>query len=98
MVPRNYLDKLTRAVQAALDQSLRAVFITGSTAVGAYREGSSDLDVLVVVEGASRAGLERIVATCDHEVLPCPAEKLELVVYEVEELAAPHVPPRWSLN
>ena len=74
------------------------MFLTGSAAVGAYREGSSDLDVLVAVDGASRAGLERVVATCAHEVLPCPAEKLELVVYEVEELAAPHVPPRWSLN
>jgi hypothetical protein len=98
MVPRNYLDNLMTALGPALGESLRAVYITGSAAVGAYRPGSSDLDVLVVVEDASRADLERVVETCAHEVLPVPATKLELVVYELDELRAPHVPPRWSLN
>jgi hypothetical protein len=97
-IPRKYLDKLTSALGPALGDSLRAVYITGSAAVGAYRPGSSDLDVLVAAEGASRAQLEQVVATCSHNVLPVPATKLELVVYEVAELAAPHVPPRWSLN
>lgn len=95
---RNYLDKLSRALESALGTSLRAVFITGSTAVGADRPGSSDLDVLVAVAGATRAQLERVVLDCGDDVLPVPATKLELVVYEVGELAAPHVPPRWSLN
>jgi len=98
VLPRNYLDNLTSALERALDAAFRAVYITGSAAVGAYREGSSDLDVLVAVEGASRDALERVVASCAHEVLPCPAEKLELVVYELAELAQPHVPPRWRLN
>jgi hypothetical protein len=97
-IPRTYLDKLTGALEGALGEALRGVYITGSAAVGAYRPGSSDLDVLVAVEGASRAALERVVASCAHEVLPCPAAKLELVVYEVDELASPGVPPRWSLN
>src|SRR3954452_15050083 len=98
VVPRNYLDKLTSALAAALDGSLRAVYLTGSAAVDRYRAGDSDLDVLVAAESASRDQLEQIVATCSHDVLPCPATKLELVVYEIDELAAPHVPPRWSLN
>jgi hypothetical protein len=98
MVPRNYLDNLTSRLRAALGDALRAVYLTGSAAVGAYRPGSSDIDVLVAVDGADRAALERIVATCSHEALPGPAAKLELVVYPVEELARPHVPPRWSLN
>ena len=82
----------------ALGESLRATYLTGSAAVGAYRPGSSDLDVLVAVERASREQLERVVEACAHRVLPVPATKLELVAYEVEELAAPHVPPVWSLN
>jgi hypothetical protein len=98
VLARNYLDNLTSALERALEQTLRAVYITGSAAVGAYRQGSSDLDVLVAVEGVSRAALERVVASCSHEALPCPAEKLELVVYELDELAQPHVPPRWRLN
>jgi len=97
-VSRNYLDNLTAALGAAFGDSLRGVYITGSAAVGAYREGTSDIDVLVAVEGAQRPQLERVVATCAHERLPVPATKLEMVVYEVAELGAPHVPPRWSLN
>ena len=30
--------------------------------------------------------LERVVAMCGHETLPCPARKLELVVYELAAL------------
>jgi Nucleotidyltransferase domain len=93
-----YLDGLTSALHNALGTSLRAVFLTGSAAVGAYRQGSSDVDVLVAVENADREALERVVETCAHEVLPCPATKLELVVYELDALAAPGRRPRWSLN
>jgi predicted nucleotidyltransferase len=97
-LPRKYLDNLTGVLSAALGASLRGVYITGSAAVGAYREAASDIDILVAVEGARRDQLEAVVATCAHEVLRCPATKLELVVYEAGELANPHVPPRWSLN
>jgi hypothetical protein len=98
MDPRKYLDDLLTRLGPALGSSLRAVYITGSAAVGAYRPGSSDLDVLVAVEGAEREQLERVVRDCAHDLLPVPATKLELVVYEIDELAAPHVPPRWRLN
>jgi hypothetical protein len=98
VVPRNYLDNLSSALGEALQNSLRGIYLTGSAAVGAYRADSSDLDVLVAVEGADRAALERVVSTCSHDALPCPAEKLELVVYETDALAAPSARPRWSLN
>lgn len=98
MIPRKYLDKLLSALQTALGGALRAVYLTGSAAVGSYRRGTSDLDVLVAVDGAERAALERVVASCAHDVLPCPATKLELVVYTVDALVAPGARPRWSLN
>jgi hypothetical protein len=98
VVPRKYLDNLALALEAALGGSLRAIYLTGSAAVGAYRPGTSDLDVLVAVESAEHAALERVVASCSHEALPCPARKLELVVYELAALAAPGERPRWSLN
>jgi nucleotidyltransferase-like protein len=93
-----YLDGLTTGLHNALGESLRAVFLTGSAAVGAYRPGSSDVDVLVAVDGARHDALERVVGMCAHDVLPCPATKLELVVYELDSLASPGWPPRWSLN
>src|SRR3954467_631502 len=88
-VPRNYLDALTTALRSALGQTLAAVYLTGSAAVGAYRQGVSDLDVLVVAQGAERPQLDAVVAACAHEALRCPAEKLELVVYEAAVLAQP---------
>jgi hypothetical protein len=97
-VSHAYLDRLQAALGAALGETLRAVYLTGSAAVGAYRQGKSDLDVLVVADPAERMRLEAVVATCAHAVLPCPAEKLELVVYEPAVLAAPGSAPAWSLN
>src|SRR4051794_19988393 len=94
VVPLNYLKELIGALEAALGESLLAVYLTGSAAVGAYRDGASDLDVLVVVDGASPSGLQAVVETCAHAVLPCPATKLELVVYERSALGA----LAWSLN
>src|SRR4051794_31913048 len=93
-VLREYLDHLSRRLQKALGDKLSAVYLTGSTAVGAHRPGASDIDVLVVVERAERDALERVVELCAHEALPCPAEKLELVVYERSGIAD----TRWSLN
>jgi Nucleotidyltransferase domain len=95
---RNYVDALAGAIRDALGTQLRAVYLTGSAAVGAYVPAESDIDVLVAVEGADRAALERVVEMCGHEALPCPARKLELVVYELVALAQPDARPRWSLN
>jgi hypothetical protein len=98
MLPPIYLDHLMSALDGAFGNSLNAAYISGSAAVGAYQAGTSDLDVLVAVDVAERSALDRIVATCSHEALPCPATKLELVVYEAAALASPGRRPRWSLN
>lgn len=98
LAPLLYVEALVAALEAALAGALRAVYLSGSAAVGAYRPGSSDVDVLVVAEPADRARLEAVVARCSHEALPCPATKLEMVVYEPGALAAPGESPRWSLN
>ena len=81
-------------LQKAFGANLLGSYLTGSSAVGAHREGSSDIDVLVVVDRADRGALDRVVMTCSNEVLPCPATKLELVVYEHPSLET----ARWSLN
>jgi hypothetical protein len=98
MTLKQYLDTLIRSLRDAFGETLAGVLLSGSASVGAYVQGRSDIDVLVAVDGASREQLQRVVATCGHEVLPCPATKLELVVYELDELAAPAERPQWSLN
>lgn len=94
----HYLNALATRLQGAFGDRLRGVLLSGSASIGAYVQGRSDIDVLVAVEGADRKSLERVLSSCSHEALPCPATKLELVVYELDALAAPAWPPRWSLN
>lgn len=94
----SYLAELRSRLGNALATRLVGVYLTGSAAVGAFRPGSSDVDVLVVVDGAEPSQLDAIVARCSHEALPCPASKLELVVYERDALATPGQVPLWSLN
>ena len=93
-----YLDDLSSEVRSAFGRSLHGLYLTGSMAVGGYRPGRSDIDVIAVVTDASREQLEDVVARCRHEALPCPAPKLELVVYDAEAIAAPGERPGWSLN
>ncbi len=54
--------------------------------------------MLVAVDGATAEGLDTVVELCRHEAYPCPAAKLELVVYETDVLREPDAQPRWSLN
>jgi hypothetical protein len=50
--------------------------------------GASDLDVAVIWDGPVDDP-EAVVAPLLHSALPCPAKKLELVVYRAEQAAAP---------
>jgi hypothetical protein len=93
-VEPDYLAELSARLGGA-----RAVYLIGSPALGAYRPGRSDLDVLAVVDAPlAAAQRERIVACCSHDALPCPARRLELVVYTAEQVAAPARDQRWELN
>jgi predicted nucleotidyltransferase len=73
-----YLDELVgRLAEAA---ALDAAYLFGSAAQGAYEHGRSDVDVIAVTSRpSSRAQKEALAAAAQS--LPCPARKLELVVY-----------------
>jgi len=73
-----YLEELVRRLAAVVD--LDAVYVFGSAAQGAYEHGRSDVDVIAVTtRPSSQAEKEALAAAA--ESLPCPARKLELVVY-----------------
>lgn len=81
MTERDYLDELARRIAAALP--VKAVAPIGSWSRGEYVPGRSDLDVVAVAAvPVTDAQREAIVAACEHDALPCPATKLELVIYE----------------
>lgn len=54
------LDALEKSLRAILEKSLVGIIVYGSAARGEYREGSSDLDVLVVLADTSRETLGKI--------------------------------------
>jgi predicted nucleotidyltransferase len=69
------------------------VVAIGSWALGDYVPGVSDLDVAVVTDGAA-PDLDPV----RHAALPCPARKLELVVYSADQAAAPTRDLRFVLD
>jgi predicted nucleotidyltransferase len=73
-----YLDELVDRLTAVVD--LHAVYLFGSAAQGAYEHGRSDVDVIAVTARPSSQKEKEAIATA-AESLPCPARKLELVVY-----------------
>jgi predicted nucleotidyltransferase len=73
-----YLDELVRALGAVAE--LDAVYVFGSAAQGAYEHGRSDVDVVAVTARPSSPAEKQALADA-AESLPCPARKLELVVY-----------------
>ena len=59
----------------------------------------SDIDVAVVVEsGLGDGAVEQLVAGLDHASLPCPARRLELVVYRLGVARSGGVGPDFELN
>jgi hypothetical protein len=73
-------------------------YLIGSGAIGDFTPGLSDLDVAVVTHGPlDQATKARLAGMVSHRVLPCPARRLELVVYSAGRMASPH-PWHFELN
>jgi predicted nucleotidyltransferase len=73
-----YLDELVRRLSEVVE--LDAVYLFGSAAQGAYEHGRSDVDLIAVTARPSSQAEKEAIAEV-AESLPCPARKLELVVY-----------------
>lgn len=96
---RTYLDALTTRVRGELGSPLLAVSLVGSAGAGWYEPGVSDVDVAVVVRGPLDAEAARsLAAALSHSRLPCPACRLELVVYSRAALAEPGAAVPFELN
>lgn len=82
---RRYLSDLVGAARDILGDDLVGAYAAGSLALDAYEPGRSDIDVALVVEDRLPDEHKRhLVARLRHDVLPCPARGLELVVYRCE--------------
>lgn len=76
----DYLDELVQRLSEVVE--LDAVYLFGSAAQEAYEHGRSAVDVIAVTR-ASQTEKEAIAAVA--EAVPCPARKLELVVYSIAQ-------------
>jgi Domain of unknown function (DUF4111)/Nucleotidyltransferase domain len=86
---RAYVRELVERLRTVLGEELVGAYLIGSLALGGYEPGRSDVDVAVVVaRPLALDEKEAVVAACRHEALPCPARKLELVVYTRERAPA----------
>lgn len=96
-----YLRRVLGTIEEILRHELVGVYLLGSLAMGGYVAGRSDIDVAVVVDGdALRSRMQGLVELVAHPTLPCPAPKLELVVYPRSSLrgARPSLDQALNLN
>ncbi len=91
-----YLQELTRRLQAQLGDRLVAAWVVGSSALGDFDAARSDVDVQAVVAERLEPEALRALATALSAV-ECPVRGLEFVLYAREDLADPEG-PAFSLN
>jgi Nucleotidyltransferase domain len=94
-----YIQILTARLQHVLDAQLIGVYLFGSAAYGAYEPGRSDLDVQAVVsQPLTESEYRALTARIANAALPCPARKLEFVLYTQQAAGTATRHPQFALN
>jgi hypothetical protein len=94
-----YLDELVRRLVEHLEHRLVGVYLFGSASYDAFQPGLSDLDVQAVVKSRlSTTEKQDIISRINQASLPCPATKLEFVVYAQDSVTPASRHPRFELN
>ncbi|KAL4728071.1 hypothetical protein ACLX1H_004788 [Fusarium chlamydosporum] len=94
-----YLGELVRRLIEYFGDQLVGVYLFGSASYGAFEPGLSDLDVQAIVKDSlSAPDKENIVSCLGQEALPCPATKLEFVLYAQTSVNPANRHPRFELN
>ena len=94
-----YLDDLVKRLIDHLDEELVGVYLFGSASYDAFEPGLSDLDVQTIVKTPlSTTEKQAIIYRINQTSLPCPATKLEFVVYAQESVNPASRHPRFELN
>jgi Domain of unknown function (DUF4111)/Nucleotidyltransferase domain len=94
-----YLREVTSRVQDVCGDQVVGVYTTGSLALGDYRPGRSDIDLMAVVSEAPALDRRRqLVRQLDHQVVPCPAAGLEFVLYPLTTVSQPRLDAGYLIN
>jgi streptomycin 3"-adenylyltransferase len=93
------LRELADRTSAVLGESLVAVYLHGSAAMGAFVPSRSDVDVLCITRGSlspsQKGGLAEALSEAS---LHCPGVGLEMSVVTVAEARTPSDPPTFELH
>lgn len=94
-----YLDEIVKRLTSYLKDQLVGVYLFGSASYHAYEPGFSDLDVQAVVKYPLETfQKEAIIRLLSQDALPCPATKLEFVIYAQSSVHPASRHPRFELN
>jgi hypothetical protein len=94
-----YLAELVRRTDEALEDNLLAIYLHGSSAMGAFVPSRSDIDVLTVTERTLVSAAKVAVAEALSErSLPCPGVGLELSIVTAESAGTPSDSPAFELH
>jgi hypothetical protein len=94
-----YLEAVTALVRDVFSDRAVGVYTSGSLALGDYRPGRSDIDLMAVVAGSPGLGLRRqLTGQLDHRALACPAAGLEFVLYPLTTVSRPTSDAGYLLN
>ncbi|KAI5460776.1 hypothetical protein BGZ63DRAFT_357977 [Mariannaea sp. PMI_226] len=93
----SYLRSLISSLQEELKDNLLAVYLFGSAGYGAYEPGTSDVDVYAILHepAPDYQHLSRIIS---HASIPCPARKLEFVLFTKANAAKQTTRPAFEMN
>ncbi|RKK92208.1 hypothetical protein BFJ71_g10294 [Fusarium oxysporum] len=95
----DYLRELVMRLTDHLKNQLVGVYLFGSASYDAYEPGLSDLDVQAVVKSPlDTSGKKAIISHLTQDSLPCPATKLEFVVYAQDSVNPANRHPAFELN
>jgi hypothetical protein len=92
-----YLERVVAEIGAVFADRVVGVWVLGPLAYGGFGP-TSDIDVQAAVRDPTVREIAALVERISHPRLPCPAEGLEFVLYDVEVLESPTPPLRWALN
>src|SRR5690242_14956149 len=94
-----YLEKLVERLTVYLKDQLVGVYLFGSASYDAYEPGLSDLDVQAIVKNQlDTVKKQAVIYQVNQAALPCPATKLEFVVYTQSAVYPASRHPRFELN
>lgn len=93
----HYLLQLVHRLHDELKDNLLAVHLFGSAGYSAYQPGISDVDVYAIIHEPI-SDYHRLSHVISHGSLPCPARKLEFVLFTKANAAQQAPDPKYEMN